>query len=38
MRLKVTLNKIGPKAGMAVEGMKWGFGQQFDKLDKFLQK
>lgn len=38
MKLKVTLNKIGPKAGMAVEGMKWGFGQQFDKLDKFLQK
>jgi uncharacterized protein YndB with AHSA1/START domain len=37
MQLKVTLNKIGPKAGMAVEGMKWGFGQQFDKLDKFLR-
>jgi uncharacterized protein YndB with AHSA1/START domain len=36
MKLKVTLNKIGPKAGMAVEGMKWGFGQQFEKLDKFL--
>lgn len=37
MSLKVTLNKIGPKAGMAVEGMKYGFGQQFDKLEKFLQ-
>jgi uncharacterized protein YndB with AHSA1/START domain len=37
MQLKVTLNKIGPKAGMAVEGMKWGFGQQFDKLNKFLE-
>ncbi|HET9721555.1 MAG TPA: SRPBCC domain-containing protein [Candidatus Saccharimonadales bacterium] len=36
MKLKVTLNKIGPKAGMAVEGMKWGFTQQFDKLDKYL--
>ena len=36
MTLKVTLNKIGPKAGMAVEGMKWGFNQQFDKLNKFL--
>jgi uncharacterized protein YndB with AHSA1/START domain len=36
MSLKVTLHKIGPKAGMAVEGMKWGFNQQFDKLDKFL--
>jgi uncharacterized protein YndB with AHSA1/START domain len=38
MSLKVTLNKIGPKAGMAVEGMKWGFSQQFDKLAKFLEK
>jgi uncharacterized protein YndB with AHSA1/START domain len=37
MQLKVTLNKIGPKAGIAVEGMKWGFGQQFDKLNKFLE-
>jgi uncharacterized protein YndB with AHSA1/START domain len=37
MSLKVTLNKIGPKAGMAVEGMKWGFSQQFDKLNKFLE-
>jgi uncharacterized protein YndB with AHSA1/START domain len=37
MSLKVTLNKIGPKAGMAVEGMKWGFSQQFDKLEKFLK-
>jgi uncharacterized protein YndB with AHSA1/START domain len=36
MKLKVTLNKIGPKAGAAVEGMKWGFNQQFDKLEKFL--
>jgi uncharacterized protein YndB with AHSA1/START domain len=37
MSLKVTLNKIGPKAGMAVEGMQYGFNQQFDKLEKFLQ-
>jgi uncharacterized protein YndB with AHSA1/START domain len=36
MKLKVTLKKIGPKAGAAVEGMKWGFNQQFDKLEKFL--
>jgi uncharacterized protein YndB with AHSA1/START domain len=36
MNLKVILHKVGPKAGMAVEGMKWGFGQQFDKLNKFL--
>jgi uncharacterized protein YndB with AHSA1/START domain len=34
--LKATLNKIGPKAGMAAEGMKYGYGQQLDKLDKFL--
>ena len=38
MHLKVTLNKVGPAAGMAVEGMKWGFSQQFDKLDTFLTK
>jgi uncharacterized protein YndB with AHSA1/START domain len=25
------------KAWTAVEGMKWGFGQQFDKLNKFLE-
>lgn len=37
MKLKVTLNKIGPKAGMAVQGMKYGFDQQFDKLARFLQ-
>jgi uncharacterized protein YndB with AHSA1/START domain len=36
--LKATLNKIGPKAGMAAEGMKYGYGQQLDKLDKFLGK
>jgi uncharacterized protein YndB with AHSA1/START domain len=34
--LKATLNKIGPKAGMAAEGMKYGYGQQLEKLDKFL--
>jgi len=37
MDLKVTLNKIGPKAGMAVEGMQYGFNQQFDKLAKFVE-
>lgn len=36
MNLKVTLNKMGPKAGAAVEGMQYGFGQQFDKLEKYL--
>lgn len=38
MKLKVTLNKVGPDAGMAVEGMQWGFNQQFDKLVAFLAK
>lgn len=36
MELKVALLKIGPDAGMAVQGMKFGFNQQFDKLEKFL--
>jgi hypothetical protein len=36
MNLKATLHSVGPKAGMAAEGMKWGYNQQFDKLDKFL--
>jgi uncharacterized protein YndB with AHSA1/START domain len=38
LSLKIVINKIGPKAGMAIEGMKWGFNQQFDKLTKFLVK
>ncbi len=36
MTLKVVVKSIGPKAGAAIEGMKYGFGQQFDKLAKFL--
>jgi len=36
MKLKVTVNKIGPDAGMAIEGMTYGFNQQFDKLGKLL--
>jgi uncharacterized protein YndB with AHSA1/START domain len=28
--------KTGPKAGMAVQGMEYGFKQQLDKLGKFL--
>ncbi|HEY1645221.1 MAG TPA: SRPBCC domain-containing protein [Candidatus Saccharimonadales bacterium] len=36
MKLEVTITKIGPDAGMALEGMKYGYNQQFDKLDKFL--
>ena len=34
--LKATLNKVGPKAGMAAQGMQYGYNQQFDKLDKYL--
>ena len=37
LKLKATLNKIGPDAKMAAEGMEMGFNQQFDKLDKFLK-
>jgi uncharacterized protein YndB with AHSA1/START domain len=36
LHLKATLHKVGPKAGMAAEGMKYGYEQQFDKLNKFL--
>ncbi len=36
VELKAVLNKIGPNAGMAAEGMQWGYTQQLDKLDKFL--
>ena len=36
--LKATLNKVGPKAGMAAEDMKYGYDQQFDKLDNYLTK
>jgi uncharacterized protein YndB with AHSA1/START domain len=38
MKLKATINKTGPDAKMAVEGMNMGYTQQFDKLDKFLEK
>ena len=36
INLKATLHKAGPKAGMAVQGMEYGYNQQFDKLTKFL--
>jgi uncharacterized protein YndB with AHSA1/START domain len=38
MILKVTVKSVGPKAGAAIEGMQYGFGQQFDKLAQILQK
>jgi uncharacterized protein YndB with AHSA1/START domain len=36
LKLKATINKTGPDAGMAVQGMQMGFHQQLKKLDKFL--
>jgi uncharacterized protein YndB with AHSA1/START domain len=38
IKLKATINKTGPDAKMAIEGMQMGFNQQFDKLNKFLSK
>ncbi len=38
MTFTVTINKIGPGAKMAAEGMQWGYNQQFDKLAAFLAK
>jgi uncharacterized protein YndB with AHSA1/START domain len=31
-----TILKVGPKAGMAVQGMEYGFNQQLDKLTQYL--
>jgi uncharacterized protein YndB with AHSA1/START domain len=36
LALKATVNKIGPGAKMAIEGMQYGFNQQLDKLQKVL--
>lgn len=38
LKLKVKINKTGPNASMAIQGMQEGFNQQLDKLDKFLVK
>lgn len=32
------IHKAGPDAGMAAEGMKYGFEQQMEKLNNFLAK
>ncbi len=37
LTVKAIIHKIGSGAQMAVEGMQYGFNQQFDKLEKFLQ-
>ena len=36
MELIVTVTKIGPDATAAIQGMQWGFNQQFDKLEAYL--
>jgi uncharacterized protein YndB with AHSA1/START domain len=36
--IKAAILKTGPKAGMAVEGMEYGFNQQLDKLGVYLGK
>lgn len=38
IRLKATVNKIGPGAKMAIEGMQYGFTQQLEKLSGFLNR
>jgi uncharacterized protein YndB with AHSA1/START domain len=38
LNLRAVINKIGPDAKMAAEGMEYGFNQQFDKLGKMLKK
>lgn len=37
IKLKATINKTGPDAKMAVEGMQMGFNQQLEKLNDFLK-
>jgi uncharacterized protein YndB with AHSA1/START domain len=36
VEVKAAIHKAGPQAQMAVEGMEWGFTQQLEKLQKFL--
>ena len=38
VEVKVTINKTGPDAAMAVQGIEMGFKQQLDKLQKFLPR
>lgn len=35
--LKAAIHKAGPDASMAVEGMKYGYNQQLDKLEAYLK-
>ena len=36
VRVKAAIHKLGPKAGMAAEGMRYGFTQQQEKLAVYL--
>jgi uncharacterized protein YndB with AHSA1/START domain len=36
VKVHAAIYKTGPKAGMAAEGMEYGFTQQLEKLKKFL--
>jgi uncharacterized protein YndB with AHSA1/START domain len=36
VNVRAAINKVGPGAGMAVEGMQYGFSQQLDKLEAYL--
>jgi uncharacterized protein YndB with AHSA1/START domain len=36
LKLIAAIHKTGPAAGMAVQGMEYGFNQQLDKLTTFL--
>jgi uncharacterized protein YndB with AHSA1/START domain len=36
VEVKAAIHKTGPKAGMAVQGMEYGFNQQLDKLNAFV--
>jgi uncharacterized protein YndB with AHSA1/START domain len=36
--LHVSITEIGPKAKMAAFGMKWGYKQQLDQLDRLLSQ
>lgn len=38
LKIKAVIHKTGPKAGMAVQGMEYGFTQQLEKLKVFLEK
>jgi len=38
LHLKAAIHKVGPAAGMAVQGMQAGFTQQLEKLNTFLKE